>query len=309
MTSSVSVIILTYNEEQHIGRCIRSVKPFAKDIFIIDSFSNDKTVEIAKSLGANVLQHKWENNQSKQLNWGLANCPIKTKWIMRLDADEYVTTKLAKEIIDKIDLLDDDITGIYVKRKVYFLGKWIKHGDYYPKWFLRIWQYGKGYCESLLMDEHIKILEGKTINFENDIVDDNHNNISWWTNKHNNYATREAIQTLNILYNLVDYDQITPKFFGSQDQRKRWLKYRYTKMPLFLRPFLYFFYRYFIKLGFLDGKEGLIFHFLQGFWYRFLVDAKIYEIEKKAQKENKDIKQVIDESGHDNSKGFWGGTM
>ncbi|MGC8660870.1 MAG: glycosyltransferase family 2 protein, partial [Desulfomonilaceae bacterium] len=185
--------------------------------------------------------------------------------------------------------------GIYVKRRVYFLGKWIKHGNYYPVWLLRIWRYGKGYCEQRLMDEHIKISEGKTVNFNNDIVDDNKNDISWWTQKHNNYSTREAVDILNIIYNFVSYDDITPRFFGNQVQRKRWLKYIYAKMPLFVRPFLYFVYRYFIKLGFLDGKEGLIFHFLQGFWYRFLVDAKIYEIEKKASKENKNIKQIIDE--------------
>jgi len=292
---SISVIILTYNEEKHIERCINSVKSFAKDIFIVDSFSNDKTLEIAKSLGVNICQNKWENNHAKQFNWALEHCPITTEWVMRLDADEYVTQELQEEIIDKIDNLEDNINGIFLKRRVYFLKRWIKHGDYYPIWLLRIWRHRKGYCEEHLMDEHIKILEGETIKFNNDIVDDNQNNISWWIDKHNNYATRESIEVLNILYRFANRDDITPNFFGSQVQRKRWLKYRYAKMPLFLRPFLYFIYRYFIKLGFLDGKEGLIFHFLQGFWYRFLVDAKIYEIEQKARRENKNIEKIIEE--------------
>lgn len=294
---SISVIILTYNEEKHIERCIESVKPFAQDIFIVDSFSKDKTVEIAKSLGVNVYQNKWENNHAKQFNWGLVNCNIKTKWVMRLDADEYVTEKLAKEIIKKINKLEEQQTGIYIKRRVYFLGRWIKHGGYYPVWLLRIWQYGKGYCEQRLMDEHIKISEGNIIKFDNDIIDDNKNNISWWIDKHNNYAAREVIDILNITHNILKGGRfsVSAKLFGTQEQRKRWIKEKiYINIPLFIRPFLYFIYRYFLKLGFLDGREGLIWHFMQGFWYRFLVDAKIYEIKKVSKKEKQPIKAVIE---------------
>ncbi len=289
---NLSVLILTFNEEQHIERCIKSLGPFAKDIFIVDSFSTDETVEIAKSLGAEVFQNKWVN-YATQFQWGLDNCPIKTKWVMRMDADEFVLPSLAIEIQENIDSLNDAFSGVYIKRRVFFMDKWIKHGSYYPIWLLRIWQFSKGKIESRWMDEHIKLSDGKTIQFENDLIDDNKNNLTWWTEKHNNYATREAIDILNILHGFIEYDEVDPKLFGTQEQHKRWLKIRYASLPLFIRPVLYFSWRYFIKLGFLDGKQGLIWHFLQGFWYRFLVDAKIYQIKKIAKDEHKTLEQVI----------------
>ena len=146
------------------------------------------------------------------------------------------------------------------------------------------------------MDEHIKINEGKTIIFENDIVDDNLNNLTWWINKHNSYSTREAIDVLKTRYGFNRTEVLNPSLNSTQDKRKRWLKERiYLKMPLFIRPLFYFIYRYLFKLGFLDGVPGLIWHFLQGFWYRFLVDAKIYDIERRARKEKKSIPEIIKE--------------
>lgn len=290
---NLSVIILTFNEENHIERCIKSIQLFAKEIFIIDSFSTDNTVVLAESLGAKVFQNTWKNNYATQLNWGLENCPIQTKWVMRLDADEYVTPALANEITQKLESLESNITGIYVKRQVYFMNKWIKHGGYYPTWLLRVWQHKKGYCEQRWMDEHIKVIEGNTVQFNHDIVDHNLHGLSSWTEKHNGYATREAVDILNNIYVFLKYDDIKPTFFGSQAQRKRWLKLKYSQMPLFFRPFIYFLYRYFFQLGFLDGKQGLIWHFLQGFWYRFLVDAKIYEIYFKAGKDKELILELL----------------
>ena len=289
----LTVIILTFNEEKHIERCIKSLKPFAKDIFIIDSFSTDRTTDIADFLGARVFKNPWPNNHAIQFNWGLENCPIETKWIMRLDADEYVTEELIREIRQSLNALEEDVTGIYVKRRVFFMNKWIKHGGYYPIWLLRIWQHKKGYCEERWMDEHIKVTEGKIIRFKNDIVDHNLNDLTAWTQKHNNYATREAIDLLNNIYGFLKYDDIAPNFLGTQAQRKRWLKLKYAQIPLFLRPFLYFNYRYFFRLGILDGKPGLIWHFLQGFWYRFLVDAKINEIYFKAGKNKENILKIL----------------
>jgi len=292
---NITTIILTHNENLHIERCIKSLLPFSKNIFIVDSFSTDNTIQIANSLGAIVKQNKWVN-YAKQFNWGLENFAIDTEWIMRMDADEYVTEDLALEINNKINSLNEDVSGIILKRRVYFMNKWIKHGGYYPTYLLRIWRNGKGKCEERWMDEHIKLSEGKTIIFDNDIIDENLNNLTWWTNKHNSYATREAIDLLNIKYSFFDNTGIEGSLSSEQDKRKRWLKEKlYTHMPLFLRPFFYFIYRYILKLGFLDGIPGLIWHFLQGFWYRFLVDAKIYDIERRAKKENKKIPEVIKE--------------
>ena len=290
---NLTVLILTLNEELHIKRCIDSLLPLTNNIFIIDSYSTDRTVEIAKSLGAQVYQNRWPGNHSLQLQWGLEHCPIKTEWIMKMDADEYILPELAQEIKTNIDTLEDDVSGIYIKRRVYFMNRWIKHGGYYPTWLLRIWRHKQGQVEQRWMDEHIKLHSGKSIYFEHDLVDDNKNDLTWWTQKHNHYATREAADILNMIYNFKQFDSVEAKFSGTQEQRKRWLKKRYAALPLFLRPLLYFIWRYLFQFGFLDAKAGLIWHFLQGGWYRFLVDAKIHEIYVKAGKEKKDIQKFL----------------
>ncbi|MBS9903570.1 glycosyltransferase family 2 protein [Vibrio alginolyticus] len=293
MKKELSVIILTLNEEQHVKRCIESILPVTTNIFIIDSFSTDATVEIAVSLGAKVYQNPWPGNHAKQFQWGLEHCPIETEWVMKMDADEFILPDLADEINSKLASVNIQDSGIYIKRRVNFMGSWIKHGGYYPTWLLRIWRYKEGVMEQRWMDEHIKLTSGNTIQFDNDIVDDNKNNLTWWTTKHNHYSTKEAVDILNTIYGFKRYDEIEPNLFGTQEQRKRKLKHIYARMPLFLRPFIYFIFRYFVKFGFLDGKHGLIWHFLQGFWYRFLVDAKIKEIYSKAGKNKVNIQKML----------------
>lgn len=294
-TLSVSALILTFNEEKHIARCINSLKPFCKNIFIVDSFSTDRTIEIAESLGAKVYQRKWEHNYAQQYNWGLTNIEFDTDWIMRMDADEYVLPELAAEIREKLHKLPADVSGVTVNRRVMFMDKWIKRGGYYPITLLRIWRTGYGLLEQRWMDEHVKLDKGQTIHFSNDIVDHNLNNLTWWTNKHNNYAFREVIDFLNFKYNFSEGSSIEKTIKGSQDKQKRWLKEQiYFKTPLFVRPFAYFIFRYFFKLGFLDGKQGFIWHLLQGFWYRFLVDAIVYEVYHKAGKDKEQIRQYLE---------------
>ncbi|WP_321290255.1 glycosyltransferase family 2 protein [uncultured Sunxiuqinia sp.] len=289
--SEISVIILTYNEEQHIQRCIENVKSFSKDIFLVDSYSTDQTVEIAGNTGAEVFQNKWENNYAKQFNWGLENLPIKTKWILRLDADEYLLPELIDEIKQKLDILPENATGVVFKRRHLFLDKWMKRGTY-PVKLLRLFQYKKAVCEQRWMDEHIQLLEGDAIEFEHDFVDHNLNNLSWWTQKHNGYAIREAIDLLDVELGLLG-NQESQLQLSKQASAKRRTKYKYAKQPLFWRSFAYFIYRYFFKLGFLEGKEGFLWNFLQGWWYRTLVDAKIYEIKKACGTDKTKIKAFI----------------
>ena len=284
----LSVIILTNNESKHIGRCIKSLLSITDKIFIIDSFSTDNTVAIAEALGATVIQNTWVS-YAFQFNYGILNNPFQTKWLMRMDADEYITPELAQELNTSLSGTPETISGLYVKRRVVFMDQWINHGGYYPIWLLRIWRRGEGVCEELWMDEHIKLSSGTTAQLQHDIVDHNLNNLTWWTQKHNNYAIREVIDLLNIKYNFGDKPTVMPDFWGSQEQRTRYLKIKYANLPLFTRPFLYFLFRFVLKGGFLDGKKGLIWHFLQGFWYRFLVDAKIYEVYQRAGKEKENI--------------------
>jgi glycosyltransferase involved in cell wall biosynthesis len=288
----ISVIILTLNEEKHIKRCIESLLGFSDKILVVDSGSKDNTINIAESLGAKVLHNDWTNH-SVQVNFAINNNPFKTEWVMRIDADEYVMPELSNEILHKLGSFPKDTNGFYIKRRVFFFDKWIRHGAYYPIWLLRIWRNGKGTCEERWMDEHITISEGKSVHLEHDLVDHNLNNLTWWTQKHNLYAINEVIDLLNMKYSFRQIETVEPNLFGSQEQRTRFIKLRYATLPLFLRPFLYFIYRYFIRLGFLDGKQGFMWHFLQGFWYRFLVDAKIYEIYHQVGTEKEAIKHFF----------------
>lgn len=280
MSISIAAVILTFNEEKHIKRCIESIHSLTDEIYVVDSYSNDKTVEIAAKLGVNICQNKWIN-YSNQFNWALQNCPISAEWVWRIDADEFIENPENINLLKSLDDLDKSICGVYIKKKMIFMRQALMHGGWYPVWHLKIWRNGKGFCENRWMDEHIKLTEGKTVNIGLVQVDENLNDLSWWTQKHNGYATREMIDMLNSQYQINVKDSVSPNIFGTDEQRKRWLKMKYSHLPLFFRPFLYFLYRYFFKLGFLDGMSGLVWHVLQGFWYRCLVDAKIYELRQR----------------------------
>ena len=278
----ITTIILTYNEEIHIKRCLDIICPVAKDVFVIDCFSKDRTVEIAQSYAnVHVLQHEWPvTKHAGQFNWALENVPITTKWVMRLDADEYPLPDLIEEMQAKIPSLGDDITGIVLRRRHIFMGKWVKRGVY-PIKLIRIFRYGKAMCEQRFMDEHIQLLEGQYVEFEHDFCDENIHDISRYCHKHVEYAAREAVDLLDIELDLTgtataDRD----RHICTQSEKKRRLKYSYAKKPLFWRSFAYFIYRYFLRGGFLDGKEGFLFAFIQGWWYRTLVDIKILEVRR-----------------------------
>ncbi len=284
----LTIIILTKNEEKNIEKCINSFGELPKRIVIIDSFSEDKTELVCNSFKTkyNLDFYKHEfNNHAEQLNWGLENSNIDTKWVLRIDADEELTKDLSQEISEKIPIIDEDVTGIFLNRRIYFMGRWIKHGGIYPQKVLRLFKHNKAYCEQKLMDEHICITEGSTLEFKYDFIDKNNKDLDWWINKHNWYSGRELLDYTGS--NIFDSDGVKPSFFKGQVERKRWLKnIFYYKTPKLKRAKWFYLYRYIIRLGFLDGKEGLIYHFLQGYWYRFIVDAKIIEYENnKIRKE------------------------
>lgn len=292
----LTVVLLTRNEEIHIERCLRSLAKVAKKIFIVDFFSTDKTVQIARSLGAEVVQHPWKN-YADQFQWGLEHCETDLQWLMRMDADEYLENDLQEELPALLNSLSPDVEGVYIKRKVFFMGKWIHYGGFYPHILLRVWRTGKGRIEQRWMDEHIVLYPGaKTVMAQGHLVDDNRKGVTFWIDKHNKYASREMVDLLNIKYPLFDKDEGLKAIDDPQARRKRIIKERiYSKLPIGLRALLYFFYRYFLRLGFLDGRIGLIYHFMQGFWYRFLVDVKVMEIEKMSGGDLMKLKQLINE--------------
>lgn len=263
--ASITAIILTKNEEKNIEAAITSAKQISERILVIDSGSEDKTVEIAKGLGAEIFFHEWPGH-AKQFNWVLNNCNIKTPWVFRLDADERVSEELAKEIKEKIDNTSAD--GFEMRWRVYFMGKWIKHGGTHRHYFLRLFRYGKGRVEEKLMDEHI-IVDGKVERLIGDLIHYDYKGLDAWLQKHIWYSNLE----------LQMYEEQMDMTGGNEEQkRKRGLYYR---LPPFSRARLYFWYRYYIQLGFLDGKEGKIFIYLQAYWYRFVVDAKIFELSRQ----------------------------
>ena len=276
----ITAIILTYNEEIHIRRCLENVKQFAKKIYVIDCFSKDATPDIARAMGAEVIQHQWPGNQAEQFNWALDNISISTEWILRLDADEYLLPELIDELRQKLPAMDPEVSAISLSRARAFSGRVIKHGIVNNIWIVRIFRTGKARYEKRLMDEHLSVFEGKTVEMKNQFIDDNRMTIGQFVDKHNNYASREAALLLDAELHLTDTSALS-KDHGEEVEKKRAQKAKYAKMPLFWRAFAYFCYRYFLKLGFLDGKEGFLWDFMQGFWYRTLVDAKIYEIKKE----------------------------
>jgi len=293
--SELTVVILTYNEEIHIERCIRSIENITSSIFIVDSFSTDQTFEIARSFDAEVLQHAFKN-QADQFQWALDNLPFNSQWVMRMDADEYLEHDLQKELPALLENVSADIDGIYLKRKVFFQDQWIRYGGFYPHTLLRIWRTGKGRIEQRWMDEHVVLPQGsKTVIAEGHIVDDNQKGITFWIDKHNKYASREAIDLLNLKYDLLPADESLKYLDDPQARKKRMIKEKfYSRLPSGLRAALYFVYRYFLKFGFLDGRKGFLWHFMQGFWYRLLVDMKVKEIEVCSGGKIKNMKDIFE---------------
>jgi glycosyltransferase involved in cell wall biosynthesis len=279
--ANLAVVILTFNEALHISRVLENVRPLARQVFVIDSFSSDATVDLARAGGAVVLQNKFVN-YARQYQWALAHAPITSEWVMRLDADEMLTPELVAEIERRLPELPAATTGVALRRRHIFLGRWIRHGGRYPLILLRIWRSGAARIEQRWMDEHMVLVRGQAVTFEHDFSDNNLNDITFFTDKHNKYATREAIDVLNQKYRLFgELQELTLGKTSLQACLKRLIKQKlYNRLPLWAGPSGLFLYRYFIRLGVLDGLEGLVYHFLQGMWYRLLVAAKLEEYDR-----------------------------
>lgn len=270
----LTVIILTKNEEKNIVNCIESVRNIAKRIVVIDSYSDDRTKELAELSGAEIIQNKW-TNYATQFMFGLENAKITTKWVLRLDADERLTDESSKELENLIIKNDNtDINGIILRFEVVFLGKKLRHGGIYPFRKLCAFKRGKGHMENRNMDEHIVLDEGKSIEMKSDSMHLDYKDLTYWIDKHNKYSSSEVLDYIG------DYNSDNNNL-DRKAKIKRFFKYRiYYKLPMGTRAHMYYLYRYILLRGFLDGKEGKIFCFLQAYWYRFLVDAKIYEKER-----------------------------
>lgn len=273
-----SFIILAFNEEVHLPRLLNSIKDLAAPIYVLDSGSTDRTLEICEEFGAIVASHPFENHP-KQWHAALNSFQVSTPWTIGLDADQIVTQELLLKLRAFRDEDFKDIDGIYFNRKNYFKGKWLRHGGYYPKYLLKMFRTGSGYSDLNENMDHRFIVKGKTMVWKDGhILEENlkENEISFWIAKHNRYSDLVAMEEIERM-NKLRSQTIRPNFFGNPDERTAWLKSIWWTLPLGLRPFIYFFYRMVFQLGILDGGRGILFHFLQGFWFRLIVDVKIKE--------------------------------
>jgi len=268
----IAAIILTKNEERDLPACLESLHGLTSEIHVVDSGSDDRTAVIAREFGASVTFHPF-TNQAQQFNWALGALSIGAGWVLRIDADERVTPELASSLVGLLPRLRPGVNGVLLPRRIHFLGRPIRWGDSYPVWILRLFRRGTGKSEEAWMDEHIILDEGTVVKAQGDLIHEIPKSLSEWIRKHDRYADRECKDILGVH---GDAPRL-PEQPGARRALKQGL---YLKLPPFARAFLYWIYRYFLKLGFLDGKEGLIYHFLHAFWYRFLVDAKLYELKK-----------------------------
>lgn len=272
--NDITVIILTKNEEKNIEACVESAKQIAKRVVVVDSGSTDSTVELAQKNGAETVYHEWVGH-ARQFNWALDNCSIGTEWVFRLDADERISQELAQEISDKLNSKEsDDVNAYEMRWQMYFMGKELRHGGNNKTYVVRLFRFGKARVEDKVMDERF-VVEGRVEKLNSRFIHYDYKGLDDWLIKHINYSRLELR-----LYN-GDYSDDKVDKDTAQKQKRGF----YYRLPRYLRARLYYWYRYYLQLGFLDGEAGRIFIYLQAYWYRFIVDAKIYEQSEGKDKE------------------------
>jgi hypothetical protein len=227
------------------------------------------------------------------LEFALTNFPIKSPWVICLDADQVVTPGLKKKLACFTDNDYAGINGIYFNRKNFFKGRWIRHGGYYPFYLLKMFRYGVGFSDTNENMDHRFVVPGASITWKDGILLEENlkeNKISFWIEKHNRYSdlvAREEVERMQLARSQTE----RPHFWGSPNERKAWFKRLWWRLPRYVRPMIYFAYRMIFQLGILDGRTGVIFHFLQGFWFRLIVDVKIDEI-LKGKKPQADVRET-----------------
>ncbi len=270
--ADVTAIILTQNEEANIGACIESIAGFAKRIAVIDSGSSDRTCEIARSLGADVFTHPF-TYYAAQFNWGAENASVDTRWILRLDADERFTPAVCTHCEALLsEHAEDDVNGVVIEADFYFLGRLMKHG-LTNKRKIMLYKTGHGGIEDRKRDAHTVLTDGRTVAIREHFLHYDFKDLTSYINKYNWYTIRE-------LSDYLAYEKSGSYDVNTDAKLKKHRKHKFTlyyRAPMFLRAWLWFMYNYYIKLGFLDGREGYLYNYFECYWYRFLVDAKIYE--------------------------------
>jgi len=283
MTAPLSVLITTRNEEANLERCLRSVHGFADQVFVLDSESTDRTVEISRRY-AEVQTLAYDHSRIIPwiFQWGLDNLPLRNDWVLILEADQAVTPALKAELaalLARPDEVRED--GFYIHRRQIFRGKPLRFGGYGSKLILKLFRRSRSGLDPVEQDTRVYV-RGPVGRLRSPLEEWNvkEDSIQFYLQKHLRYAEAFAREELERRRRGLPW-KVTPRLFGTPDERVLWLKDRYYRMPLFVRPMLYFLYRYFFLLGILDGKTGFVFHFLQAFWFRLVVDIRLEELMKE----------------------------
>jgi glycosyltransferase involved in cell wall biosynthesis len=287
----LSVLVPVKNEERNIAACLESVA-WADEIWIVDSHSCDRTIDIAKGYTDKIVQFEYSGGHPKKKNWALENIPFKHEWVLILDCDERVTPELAAEIRDILGR-SDTAEGYYLNRRLIFLGRWIKHCGWYPSWNMRLFQHNLGRYEQLETDdventgdvevhEHV-VLQGRAEYLRNDLIHEDYKSVYHFIERHNRYSNWDARVYHNLARGEHGSNSIGASLMGSPLERKRYIKRLWARLPF--RPLLRFIWMYFIRLGFLDGRPGLIFCTLMTM-HEAVIAAKLYEYEYQASSLN-----------------------
>jgi len=282
MNKKFSFIILTFNEEIHLPRLLESIKGLHAPIFILDSGSTDNTLKIAADYGAEVKNNAFINHP-KQWDFALKNFDVKTPWTIGLDADQIVTAELLHRLQKFKNHDFEQVNGIYFSRKNIFQGSWIRYGGFYPIYLLKMFRTGVGYSDLNENMDHRFIVPGKTVIWKDGhLLEENlkENDIDFWFKKHEKYSDLIAEEEIERMDN-IRIQTIKPKLFGNPNEKKAWFKRLWWKLPLGIRPYLYYGYRMIFQLGILDNKTARKFHYLQGLWFRKLVDKKINQLKHR----------------------------
>jgi len=288
MTLPITAVILTLNEELNLPTCLKSLQGFCQQIFVVDSGSTDQTAAIAQKAGAQVVHHPFETH-AKQWNWALRTLPLTSEWVLALDADQRVSPELQEELGRILPGAPSEVPGYYLPRKQIFRGCWIRHGGYWPKYLLKLFRRESAWSDERELVDFRFYVRGQTRCLKKPLVEENEKEgrIGFWLQKHLNFIELQAQEEFLRRHQDIGW-AVQPSLWGTPDQRVLWSKQLWYRLPLYLRPFLYFGYRYIIRLGLLDGWEGSLFHFLQGFWLRLMIDVRISEFEKEAALREKD---------------------
>ena len=271
MSAPVSVLVPTLDEELNLPECLESLA-WADEIFVVDSFSHDRTLEIARDHDAHVVQHAFES-YSRQKNWALDTLPFRNEWVLIVDADERVPPELRVEIESVVSNGAKD--GYYLNRRFIFLDRWIRHAGWYPSWNLRLFRHRLGRYDNREVHEHV-VLNGAVGYLRNDLLHLDRRGLDAFIARHNRYSTLEAAARLKALRDDPDRARLPVSLLTSPVHRKRFLRERlWPRVPA--KPLALFVYMYVLRRGFLDGGAGLalcVFHAFQ----EFMVGLKLAEL-------------------------------